>query len=204
MEVRPNQTVDNSSIPQQHRQRHAPAAAPLEQAATLPVPVDTTSVSKRSISFSVTSHSFPEFPVWFSSKGKKERKKERRSLYYVFEFLVSFLTFSQHTIKGLSLLCSLFFYILYLGTLGFGCRENLEGKENKFQNLVGFWLCVAWLSYILVFEASSMRLSWFHLMFIYLFCRLQKELMSLMVCFASLINSCWILELHQSLFHGMK
>ncbi|KAE8077617.1 hypothetical protein FH972_016167 [Carpinus fangiana] len=47
MEVRPNPTVDNSSIPQQHRQRHAPAAAPLEHAATLPVPVDTTSVSKR-------------------------------------------------------------------------------------------------------------------------------------------------------------
>jgi hypothetical protein len=156
MEVRPNQTVDNSSIPQQHRQRYAPAAAPLEQAATLPVPVDTTSVSKRSIHFPSPVTLFLNFSVWFSSKGKKERKK---LIYSVFEFLVFFLTFSRHTIKGLCLLCSLFFSILYLGTLGFGCRENLEGKEKKFQNLVCFWLCVAWLSYMLVFEASSMRLS---------------------------------------------
>jgi hypothetical protein len=89
----------------------------------------------------------------------KEKKERKKLIYSVFEFLVFFLTFSRHTIKGLRLLCSLFFSILYLGTLGLGCRENLEGKEKKFQNLVCFWLCVAWLSYMLVFEASSMRLS---------------------------------------------
>jgi hypothetical protein len=92
MEVRPNPTVDNSSIPQQHRQRHAPAAAPLEQAATLPVPVDASSVSKRSISFSVTGHSFTEFSVWFSSKGKKERKKEEAYIPYL-NFLYPFSRF---------------------------------------------------------------------------------------------------------------
>jgi hypothetical protein len=73
MEIRSNLTVDNSSIPQQHRQRHAPAAAPLEQAATMPVPVDTTSVSKRSIHFPSPVTLF--LNVWYSSKGKK-RKEE--------------------------------------------------------------------------------------------------------------------------------
>jgi hypothetical protein len=202
MEVRPNPTVDNSSIPQQHRQRHAPAAAPLEQAATLPVPVDASSVSKRSISFSVTGHSFTEFSVWFSSKGKKERKKEEAYIPYL-NFLYPFSRFLSTQSKDYACL-----FLVFLDSLS--CNSwvwlpgKLGGKENKFQNPVGFWLCVAWLSYMLVFEASSMWLSWFNLMFMYLFCRLQKELMSLMVCFPSLINSCWILELHQSLFHGLK
>ncbi|KAF5467141.1 hypothetical protein F2P56_016999 [Juglans regia] len=48
MEVRPpNPTADNSSIPQQHRHRHAPAAASLKQPAASPVSVDTASVSHR-------------------------------------------------------------------------------------------------------------------------------------------------------------
>ncbi|XP_030930252.1 uncharacterized protein LOC126697288 isoform X4 [Quercus robur] len=45
MEVRPNPTEDNASIPQPHH-RHA-AAAPLKQATNSPIPVDTSSVSQR-------------------------------------------------------------------------------------------------------------------------------------------------------------
>ncbi|KAG2729932.1 hypothetical protein I3843_01G266400 [Carya illinoinensis] len=48
MEVRPpNPTADNSSIRQQHRHRHVPAAAPLKQPSASPVSVDTASVSHR-------------------------------------------------------------------------------------------------------------------------------------------------------------
>ncbi|KAK4578864.1 hypothetical protein RGQ29_028797 [Quercus rubra] len=45
MEVRPNPTADNASIPQPHH-RHA-VAAPPKQAANSPIPVDTSSVSQR-------------------------------------------------------------------------------------------------------------------------------------------------------------
>ncbi|GLT93206.1 hypothetical protein SLE2022_110070 [Rubroshorea leprosula] len=47
MEVRPNQTVDNSSIPRRQQQQRRATAAASKQPVSAPNPVDTTSVTQR-------------------------------------------------------------------------------------------------------------------------------------------------------------
>jgi hypothetical protein len=77
MEVRPNETVDNST---QYR-RHVPAT-PSKQPVVPPNTVETTSVSQRS--------RFLEFSVCFlRNLGEKKKKRKTRLLILIFFFWVS-------------------------------------------------------------------------------------------------------------------
>jgi hypothetical protein len=134
MEVRPNSTADNSSIPQHHRQRHAPAAAPLEQAATLPVPVDTTSVSQRSIQFPSPVTVFLNF--LFGLEKRKTRKKEEAYIPYLnFSYPFSRFLGTQSKDYACFVPCFSRFFIL---KCWIRLPRKLEGKEKKFQNLAVF------------------------------------------------------------------
>jgi hypothetical protein len=101
----------------------------------LPVPVDTTSVSKRSIHFQSPVTLFLNFSVWFSSKGKKKG----RSLYIPYlNFLFSFSRFhgTQSMDYACFVPCFSRFFILEL--LGLVAEKTWRGKKRNFKVLYVF------------------------------------------------------------------
>ena len=126
MEVRPNPVDDNSSIPQQH-QHHA-HAAPSKQLKAAPNPVDTSSVSQRSISYSFSP--FLLLSVWLSRKLREVQDFESDALYFGF---------------------TTFFFLNFL----FGCGENWGSIEERGKGRK-FWIwCFVFLSRIFLFLSFS-------------------------------------------------
>ena len=131
MEVRPNPTVDNASIPQLHH-RHATAASP-KQAANSPIPVNTSESILFFLKFQFVSRENSKkkerkkFPVYTSSISQRSiliflkflfvsqennKKKERK------KFPVNTSSISQR---------SILFFLKFL----FVYRENNKKRERK-------------------------------------------------------------------------